>query len=128
MLAIGQVYASKLDTYSFSNNTLVVQMFADSLDKLHLLFKGEASDGCLNNSTEGYLVHRNETVIIHVCKESHNKLTIHAIRDSTVPGNGVPKVLDFESTFEARGKEATEWGNERGECSKYKDVNLHWCH
>jgi hypothetical protein len=103
-------------------------MFADSLDELYLLFKGKARDGCLDNSAKGDFVHRNEAVIVHVCEESHNKLAIHAIRNSAVPWNRVAKVLDFEGTFEAGGKEATEWSNERSEGSKDEDVNLHWCH
>ncbi len=67
-------------------------------------------------------------MIVHVCKESHNKLAIHAIRNSTVPWNGVAEVFDFEGTFEAGGEEAPEWGNKGGEGSKYEDVDLHWCH
>jgi hypothetical protein len=95
-------------------------MFADAFDKLHLLFKCE--------TTKGYFVYRDEAVIIHVCKESHNKLAIHAVRNSTVPRNRVSKVLNLEGTFETRGKETTEWGNQGGERSKYEDMNLHGCH
>jgi hypothetical protein len=116
------------ETYSFSNNTLVVKMFADSLYELHLFFKGKAGDGCFDNSAKGDFVHRNEAVVVHVRKESHNKLAIHAIRNSAMPWNRIAEVLDFEGTFEAGGKEAAEWGNERSERSKYENVNLHWCH
>ena len=103
-------------------------MFADSLDKLHLLFHGKASDGCLDNSAEGYFVHCNEAVVVHVCKEAHDKLAIHAISDSTMPWDRIPKVLNFEGTLETRGKEAAEWCDKGGESSKNENMNLHWRH
>ena len=39
--------------------------------------------------------------------------------------NGLSEVLNFESTFEARGEEATKGRNEGGECGEDKDVKLH---
>ena len=115
-------------TYSFSNNPLVVKMFADSLDKLHLLFHGEAGDGCLDDSAEGYFVDCNETVVVHVCKEAHDKLAIHAISDSTMARNRVPEILDFEGAFETRSEEPSKWCNEGGEGCENKDVYLYWGH
>lgn len=105
-----------------------MEMFADPLDKLHLLFKGKSCDSRLDYSTKGDFVNRNEAVVVHVCKESHNKLAVHTIRNAAMPRNRIAKVFDLESTFEARGKEATERSNKRGESSEYEDVNLHWCH
>ena len=105
-----------------------MEMFANPLDKLHLLFKGKSCDSRLDNSTEGDFVNRNEAVVVHVCKESHDKLAVHTIGNSAMPRNRIAKIFDLESTFEARGKEATEWSNKRGESSEYEDVNLHWCH
>ena len=39
--------------------------------------------------------------------------------------NGLAEVLDFESTFEARGEEAAEGRNKGGECCEDEDVKLH---
>jgi len=42
-----------------------------------------------------------------------------------VAGDGFAEVLDFEGAFEARGEEAAEGGDERGERCEDEDVELH---
>lgn len=40
-------------------------------------------------------------------------------------GDGLPKIFDFEGSFEAGGEEAPEGRDERGEGCKDEDVELH---
>jgi hypothetical protein len=51
-------------------------------------------------------------------------LAIHPIGHTTVSGDRVSEVLDVECALEARGKEATEWSDQRGECGHYQAVDL----
>lgn len=83
-------------------------MLANALDKLNLLFRGETSDYCFNNTAKRYLVHRNEAVVVHVCEESHDELTVHTISDTAVTWDGITKVLDLECALKSRCKESSE--------------------
>jgi hypothetical protein len=67
-------------------------------------------------------------MIIHISKEPHDELAIHAISNPAVSWNGIAKVFDFESTFETRGEETAEGSDEGGEGGEDEDVNLHGCH
>jgi len=51
-------------------------------------------------------------------------LAIHPVGHTTVSGDRVSKVLDVECALEARGKEATEWRDERSERGHYQTVDL----
>jgi hypothetical protein len=41
-----------------------------------------------------------------------------------MPRNAVAKIFDVESTFKTRGKETSEWCNERSEDGKYEQMKL----
>ena len=51
---------------------------------------------------------------VQVGAHAHDALTIHAVRQAPVPGDGCPEVLQFECTLEAGSKEAPERCDERG--------------
>ena len=63
-------------------------------------------------------------MIVHVGEKSHNKLAIHPIRDTTVAGNRLAKVLDLKSPLESRGKETTKWCNQRSERRENQNMKL----
>jgi hypothetical protein len=56
----------------------------------------------------------------------HHELTVHTICHAAVSGDRISKILDFESSFETRGKEAAKGGDEGGECCQHKDMELDW--
>lgn len=117
-----------MGTYPFSNNALVDQVFAKALDQLHLLLRTQAGDGHLDNAAQRDLIHGNEAVVVHVRKETHNKLAVHPIGDTSMSRNRITEILNLERAFETRGKETTEWCDERSECGEDEDMPLHWCH
>jgi len=65
-------------------------------------------------------------LIVHKGKETHDKLTVHAVSNTTVTWNRVAKILDVESTLEPRSKEASEWRDKGSECRQHQDVELNW--
>lgn len=67
-------------------------------------------------------------MVIHVGEETHDKLAVHAIGDSAVSRDGVTKVFDLESTFEARSEEAAKGCDQRGESGENEDMPLNRCH
>lgn len=78
------------------------------LDQVQLLIIRQPINSTLNQASKRNLVNGNKTVIIHVSEKSHDELAIHAIRNSAMAWNGIAKVFDLESSFEARGEEAAE--------------------
>ena len=103
-----------------ADDTLVDEMFAEALDDLHLLFRGESVDGGFDDAANRSLVDGDETVkmvslitrskgrlpmnvplVVHVSEEAHDELTIHAVGHSTVTRDRIAKVLDVESALEA---------------------------
>ena len=52
-------------------------------------------------------------------------LTVHAISHAAMPRYAVPKVLNFETTLEAAGKESPKRSNDRGKCRQDHSVELH---
>lgn len=64
-------------------------------------------------------------LVIYESEETHDELTIHPVRHSTMAGDGIAKVLDLEGAFEARCKEAAEGRDERGEGGEDHGVELH---
>lgn len=67
----------------------------------------------------------NKCVEVHVGEETHDKLAVHAISDTSVARNRVAKVLDLEGTLKAGSKETTERSDERSESGQVESVNLH---
>lgn len=100
-------------------------MLADTLHKLNLLIRSEAGNSCLDDTTQRYLIHGNEAVVVHICEEAHNKLTVHTVSHTTMSWNRVSEVLDLESALKSRSKESPEWCDERGKSCKDQNVKLH---
>lgn len=112
-------------TYCIRNGTLVVEVLAQAADNLELVFDCESVDGSLNDIADVCLVNGNKAVVVHVGKETHDELAVHAVSDTTVARNGLAKVLDAEGALQTGGEESTEGSDERGESSKAQDVELH---
>jgi hypothetical protein len=70
-------------------------------------------------------VNLDECVEVHVGKEAHDELAIHAIGHATVSGDRVAKILDLESSLEARGEETAKGSNERCKSGKGQGMQLH---
>lgn len=96
-----------------AQSTLVLEVPAHSLDELNLLLDRQARDGELHDVAVCHLVFGDEGVEIHVGKEAHDELAVHAVSHASVSGNGVAKVLDLEGALEARGEEAAK-GSDQG--------------
>lgn len=103
---------------------LVDQVLAQPLDQFNLLLCGEPCYGLLDEVAHAGLVHSNEARIVHEDEEAHDKLTVHAIRHTSMTWDGVSEILDFEGTLEAGCEEATKGSNERRKCRKYQDVEV----
>lgn len=115
-------------THISPKSALVAKIPRHVPNKLNLLVHSQARDSSLQDTTQPDLVRGDERVIVHEGEEAHDELTVHAIGHTTMPGNGVAKVLDFEGALESRGKEAAERRNQRSECGKDHGVDLHWLH
>jgi hypothetical protein len=102
-----------------------MKVLANAPHQLHLFLGGKTGDDRFDNTTEGNLVHCNETVVIHVGEEAHDELTVHAISNTSMTGNGVSEVLDLKCTFQTRGEESAEWSDQGGEGGKDEDMELH---
>jgi len=112
-------------------DALIDQVFTETLDDFHLLFRRQTSDGQLDDSADRSLIDRDEAteisarstemlichnapLVVHESEETHDELTVHAIRHAAVTRNGVPKVFDVECPLETRGEEPSERGDEGG--------------
>ena len=76
--------------------------------KLNLFGSGEREDKREDRAD----IDSDKSGIIDSSKSTHNKLTVHTISDTAVTRNEVGEIFDFESTFEAAGKEATKRSDE----------------
>lgn len=103
---------------------MVVQVLAQSPNHFELFFDRQPIDSGLNNVPHANLVHGNEAVIIHVCEESHDKLAVHSVRNTTMSGDRLAKVLDLESPLEARGEETTKRRDQRSKRRENQDMEL----
>lgn len=106
-------------------DALVSEIETHALDELNLLISRQTSDGRLKDGAEVDLVQGDEGVVVHVRKEAHDKLAIHAVGNATVARNRVAKVLDLESTLQARGEEAAKGSDERRKGSEVEGVKLY---
>jgi hypothetical protein len=89
---------------------------------LDLLFWGKPGDGCLQHTTDSCVIDGNEAGVVEECDGAHNELAVHAIRDTAVAGNAVPKIFDLESTLQARSKETAERCDQG--CKRGEDKNM----
>ena len=94
-----------------SNNPLIHQMLAQSLDHLHLILRRQPRDRLLNHTPHRSLVDRNKTMIIHVCEKPHDELAVHPIRNPAVSWNRIAEVFDVECPFQAGREEAAKGGD-----------------
>jgi len=103
-------------------------MLANPFNQLHLLEGSETCNGTLNYTSQRHFVDSDKAVIVHVRKETHDKLAIHTVGDPSMSWNTVPEILNLEGTFETGCEEPTKGGDERGESGEDQNVHLHWCH
>ena len=69
-------------------------------------------------------MHSDKALIIHKRKHAHDELAVHAVSDATMARDGLSKVFDFESSFQAGGEEAAKGRYERGEGGENLDVEV----
>lgn len=82
------------------NNTLVAQVSCHALDELNLLIWAQTRNSSLKNASNIDLVKSDKSVVVHVRKEAHDELAVHAIRHATVSWNRVTEILDLEAAFQ----------------------------
>lgn len=116
-----------MPAYRFVDDALIEQVLRQASDDFQLLFSRQPLNRRFNDSTDVRLMSCNEAVVVHVCKETHDELTVHSVSHSAMTRNRLAKILDFESSFETRSKEATKGSDERGERGENQDMELHGC-
>ena len=92
---------------------------------LDLLLARQPHHRRLDHIPHASLVDGNKALVVHEGEKAHDELAVHAVGDAAVAGDGLAKVFDFEGAFEARGEEAAEGGDQRGEGREDQDVELH---
>ena len=112
--------------YLAAPHSLVDEMSSHPPDQLNLLFWRQARDGRLEHTPERRLVDDNERVIVHIRKETHDELAVHAIRHATVAGDRVAKVLELEGPLETGREEAAERSNQGRKSREGEGVELDW--
>lgn len=96
-----------------------------ALDKLELLLRVEAGDRGLENRAKRDLVDSDKGVEVHVSEETHDELTIHAVSDASVSGNGVTEILDLECALKSRSEETAKGSDKRSKSGQVEGVDLH---
>ncbi len=112
-------------THLLGHNALESQVAAHALDQLNLVLGAKLRNGRLEDGAEVDLVHGNKCVVVHVCKEAHDELAIHAIRHATVARDRVAKVLDLEAALQARCEKPAEGGNQGSKRGQDERMKLH---
>lgn len=120
-----RVVGMGLCTDLFGNNALIVQVFAQPLDDFDLFFGGQADNGGFDDATNAGLVNSNKTLVVHVGKEAHDKLTVHPVGHASMTWDTVAKVLDLKGSLETRREESTERRYKGRKGCKNQDVELH---
>jgi len=80
-------------------------------NQLDLFFNREPTDDRLENGADCDSVFPDQTAVIHVGENAHQKLAVHSISHSSMPGNAVAKIFHVERPLKPGGKKATEWGD-----------------
>lgn len=112
-------------SYLFRHNSLVAQVPRHGLDQLNLLLWAQARNRSLENRSDIDLVEGNEGVVVHVRKESHDELAVHAVSDAAMSWNRIAEVLNLEAALQPRSEEASKWSNQRRKCRQRERVKLH---
>ena len=115
-------------TYLGAKRLLRNQILDHAPEKLKLIVKRQAPDGLLHDGAGRRLAESDEGRDVHVGKETHDELAVHAVRDAPMAGDRVAKGLDLEGPLEARREKATKGGDERRKRGPEKGVNLHRRH
>lgn len=66
-------------------------------------------------------------LVVHIGKETHDKLAVHTVSHTAVARDRVTKVLDVKGTLETRGEETAKGSNQRSKSGKDHDMELHRC-
>lgn len=99
-------------------------MFPKNLDNFHLLLRCQTVNGHLDDASDRCMVTCDEASVVEKGNGPHDELAVHAIRDTTVSGNRITKVLDLEGTLETGSKETSKGGNQGCKSGEYVNVEL----
>lgn len=108
--------------------TLVLKVMGHATHEFYLFRSGQACNSQFHHLTVVDVVQSNESMVVDVCEESHDKLAIHTIGHAAVSWDGVAKVLDLEGSLQPRREETSEGRDERSEGSDDNSVDLHGFH
>ena len=87
------------ETHFLAKSSLIEQVFTQTPYDLHLLLCAQPCDGRLNDGAYACLVYRNKTLVIHEGEEAHDELAVHAVSDTSMPGNALAEILDLEGSL-----------------------------
>lgn len=103
-------------------NTLALEEALQVVQELKLFRSGERHHHSLHDRSNRDVLDPDHRAVVDIGEQSHKELAVHAVSHASVAGDGVAKVLDVESTLEARCEEATEGSDERRESGHDKHV------
>lgn len=92
--------------------------------KLLLLLSSEGEHESVEQRLHLGHVVGHKGLVVQVREEAHEELAVHSVRDSSVAGDGVSKVLDLERSLETRGEEASKGSHQRGERGENADMEV----
>lgn len=117
------------------------------MEELNLFVDGQVRHNCLQDGAHSDVMLAYKRRVVHIREHAHeesnvgvkvksaisfmnssrlggNALAIHTIGHPAVAWDAVTEVLQVERTLKARGEEASEWRDERGEGCEDKTVKL----
>lgn len=106
------------------NKPLLLGPGQEQPHKLLLLLSGKRVDERVEQRLHLGHVVGHKRLVVQVREEAHEELAVHSVRDSSVSGDGISKVLDLEGSLESRGKEASKGSHQRGKRRQNADVEV----
>ena len=113
------------EAYLLLEDSVIHQIPSHALKKLNLFLGRQACYGHFHDTAEADSVQSDEGVVVHVRKEAHDELAVHAVRNAAVTGDRMTEILNLEGPFQTRREETSKGRNQRCKCSQDHGVELH---
>ena len=107
-ILLSETQTSEGGFYLFAHNSLVIKILPQASNDIELLLDRQARDRCLDDGAHASVIDSYEALIIHICKYSHNELTVHAVRNTAMSWNTITEIFNLEGALEARSEKSTE--------------------
>src|SRR5271156_4850110 len=107
-ILLSETWTSEGEFYLFAHNSLIIKILPQASNDIELLLDRQACDCCLDDGAHAGSIDSDEALIVHICEYSHNKLTVHAVRNTAMSRNTVAEILNLEGALEAGSEESTE--------------------